>query len=282
MEIRELEKLTWTIRKDIIKMITEAGSGHPGGSLSSVEIMTTLYFSVMKIDPKNPKWDGRDYFILSKGHVCPALYSALARRGFFDVAELMTLRKLGSRLQGHPGINKGLPGLEASTGSLGQGLSIASGIALAMRLDKKPNRVYCLMGDGELDEGNIWEAAMSSAHYKLSNLCGIVDHNGLQIDGELKKVMNISPLANKWKAFGWNAIEVNGHSIEELLGAFKEAEEHEDAPTVIIANTVKGKGVSFMENVAGWHGVAPKRDEAAKALKELDEKEKEWEEKWKE
>ncbi|MCD6413076.1 MAG: transketolase [Elusimicrobia bacterium] len=281
MEIRELEKLTWTVRKDIIRMITEAGSGHPGGSLSSVEIMTALYFSVMKVDPKNPKWDGRDYFILSKGHVCPTLYSVLARRGFFDPEELMTLRKLGSRLQGHPGVNKGLPGLEASTGSLGQGLSIASGVALAMKLDGKPNRVYCLMGDGELDEGNIWEAAMSSAHYRLFNLCGIVDHNGLQIDGELKNVLDIAPLLNKWKAFGWNAIEVDGHSIEEVLDAFLQAEKYKSGPTVIIAKTVKGKGVSFMENVAGWHGVAPKKDEAEKALKELEEREKAWEEKWK-
>ena len=259
-------------------MITEAGSGHPGGSLSSADIFTALYFEVMNIDPSNPKKKDRDYFILSKGHVCPALYAALARRGFFDVSELMTLRKLGSRLQGHPGVNKGLPGLEASTGSLGQGLSIAGGIALAMKLDKKPNRVYCLMGDGELDEGNIWEAAMSSAHYKLSNLCGIVDFNGLQIDGKLEDVMSIAPLVKKWEAFGWNAVPVDGHSVKELLDALDKAKSYKKGPTVIIAKTVKGKGVSFMENVAGWHGVAPKKEEAEKALKELEEKEKKWEE----
>lgn len=276
MQIKELEKIAWTIRRDIIKMITEAQSGHPGGSLSSADIMVSLYFYAMNVDPKNPKWDGRDYFILSKGHVCPALYAVLARKGFFDPAELMTLRKFGSRLQGHPGVNKGLPGLDASTGSLGQGLSIASGVALAMQLDGKPNRVYCLMGDGELEEGGIWEAAMSSAHYKLSNLCGIVDFNGLQIDGKLEDVMNIAPLVKKWEAFGWNTIPVDGHSIKELLDAFDKAKSYKGGPTVIIAKTVKGKGVSFMENVAGWHGVAPKKEEAEKALKELEEKEKKW------
>ncbi len=278
MQIKELEKIAWTIRRDIIKMITQAQSGHPGGSLSSTDIMVSLYFHAMNVDPKNPKWDGRDYFILSKGHVCPALYAVLARKGFFDPAELMTLRKFGSRLQGHPGVNKGLPGLEASTGSLGQGLSIASGVALAMQHDGKPNRVYCLMGDGELDEGSVWEAAMSSAHYKLSNLCGIVDFNGLQIDGKLEDVMSIAPLVKKWEAFGWNAVPVDGHSVKELLDALDKAKSYKKGPTVIIAKTVKGKGVSFMENVAGWHGVAPKKEEAEKALKELEEKEKKWEE----
>ena len=277
MKIRELELRAWTIRKDIIRMITEAGSGHPGGSLSSADIFTALYFEVMNIDPSNPKKEDRDYFILSKGHVCPALYASLARRGFFDVSELMTLRKLGSRLQGHPGVNKGLPGLEASTGSLGQGLSIASGIALAMKLDKKPNRVYCLMGDGELDEGNIWEAAMSSAHYKLSNLCGIVDKNGLQIDGKTEDVMDISPVGDKWRSFGWNVIEIDGHSMKDIVEAFGNARKFTKGPSVIIANTIKGKGVSFMENVAGWHGVAPSKEQAAAALKELDEKERAWE-----
>jgi len=274
--INELEKIAWTVRRDIIKMIAQARSGHPGGSLSSTDIMVALYFHVMNIDPKNPKWEGRDYFILSKGHCCPALYAVLARKGFFDAGELMTLRKFGSRLQGHPGVNKGLPGLEASTGSLGQGLSVAGGAAMAMKLDGKPNRVYCLMGDGELDEGNIWEAAMSSAHYKLSNLCGIVDFNGLQIDGKIEEVMEIRPLEKKWEAFGWNTILADGHSIKELTAAFDKAKSHTAGPTVIIAKTVKGKGVSFMENAASWHGTAPKKEEAEKALKELEKKEKVW------
>jgi len=278
VQIKELEKMAWIIRRDIIKMITEAKSGHPGGSLSSADIMVALYFYAMNVDPKKPKWAGRDYFILSKGHVCPALYAVLARKGFFDPAELMTLRKFGSRLQGHPGVNKGLPGLEASTGSLGQGLSIASGIALAMQHDGKPNRVYCLMGDGELDEGSVWESAMSSAHYKLSNLCGIVDFNGLQIDGKLEDVMNTVSLVKKWEAFGWNTIPVDGHSMKELTEALDKAKSYKDGPTVIVAKTVKGQGVSFMENVAGWHGVAPKKEEEEKALKELEEKEKKWEE----
>ena len=257
-------------------MITEARSGHPGGSLSAADIITALYFGVMNIDPSNPKKEDRDYFILSKGHVCPALYAALARRGFFDVSELMTLRKLGSRLQGHPGVNKGLPGLEASTGSLGQGLSVAGGIALAMKLDKKPNRVYCLMGDGELDEGNVWEAAMSSANFELSNLCGIVDKNGLQIDGKTDDVMNLGSLSEKWRSFGWNVIEINGHSMKEIVDAFDTAKKYSRGPSVIMAMTVKGKGVSFMENVAGWHGVAPDKEQEKQALEELDEKEKQW------
>lgn len=277
MEIKELEKKTWTIRKDIIKMIAAAGSGHPGGSLSATDVMTVLYFDEMNVDPASPKKEDRDYFVLSKGHVCPALYAVLARRGYFDPAELITLRKLGSRLQGHPGINKGLPGLEASTGSLGQGLSIAGGFAMAAKLDGKPNRAYCILGDGELDEGNVWEAAMSAAHYKLSNLCAIVDNNGLQIDGALEDVMGLNPLFEKWKSFGWNVIEIDGHSVQEIKEAFAKARECKDAPSVIIAKTVKGKGVSFMENVAGWHGVAPNEEQEKAALAELDEKEKQWE-----
>ncbi|MEA2081237.1 MAG: transketolase [Elusimicrobiota bacterium] len=277
VEIKELEKKTWTIRKDIIKMIAAAGSGHPGGSLSATDVMTVLYFDEMNVDPASPKKEDRDYFVLSKGHVCPALYAVLARRGYFDPAELITLRKLGSRLQGHPGINKGLPGLEASTGSLGQGLSIAGGFAMAAKLDGKPNRAYCILGDGELDEGNVWEAAMSAAHYKLSNLCAIVDNNGLQIDGALEDVMGLNPLFEKWKSFGWNVIEIDGHSVQEIKEAFAKARECKDAPSVIIAKTVKGKGVSFMENVAGWHGVAPNEEQEKAALAELDEKEKQWE-----
>ena len=277
MEIRELEKKAWLIRKDIIRMIAAAGSGHPGGSLSSTDIMTVLYFDEMNIDPAKPRKKDRDYFVLSKGHVCPALYTALAHRGFFDTSELITLRKLGSRLQGHPGVNKGLPGLEASTGSLGQGLSIAGGMAMAFKLDGKPNRAYCLLGDGELDEGNVWEAAMSAAHYKLSNLCAIVDNNRLQIDGAIEDVMNVNPIPEKWEAFGWNVICCDGHSVKGIKEAFAQARECKDAPSVIIAKTVKGKGVSFMENKAGWHGVAPNPEQEKAALAELDEKEKLWE-----
>lgn len=277
MEIKELEKKAWLIRKDIVSMISAAGSGHPGGSLSATDVMTALYFDEMNIDPAEPKKEDRDYFVLSKGHVCPALYAVLAHRGYFDTKELITLRKLGSRLQGHPGVNKGLPGLEASTGSLGQGLSIAGGMAMAARLNGKANRAYCVLGDGELDEGSVWEAAMSAAHYKLSNLCAIVDNNGLQIDGAVEDVMNINPIPEKWKAFGWNVIEIDGHSVKEIKEAFLKARECKDAPSVIIAKTVKGKGVSFMENVAGWHGVAPNAEQEKAALAELDEKEKQWE-----
>lgn len=276
MEIKEMEKKAWAIRKDIIRMIAAAGSGHPGGSLSATDIMTVLYFDEMNIDPANCGKNDRDYFVLSKGHVCPALYAVLAHRGYFDTKELITLRKLGSRLQGHPGVNKCLPGIEASTGSLGQGLSIAGGMALAFKLDGKANRAYCMMGDGELDEGSVWEAAMSAAHYKLSNLCAIVDNNGLQIDGALEDVMNVNPIPDKWKAFGWNVIELDGHSVKEIKEAFAKARDCKDAPSVLIAKTVKGKGVSFMENVAGWHGVAPKPDQEKAALAELDEKEKVW------
>ncbi len=270
--IEEMKKIAKEVRKDIIRMTAEAGSGHPGGSLSSVEIMVSLYFHVMEHNPENHKWEGRDRFILSKGHVCPALYATLARRGYFDPEELLTLRKLGSRLQGHPDRNK-LPYLEISSGSLGQGLSVAVGMAIGFKMDNRNQRVYCLMGDGELQEGQIWEAAMTGAHYKLDNLCGIVDVNGLQIDGWTKDVMNLEPLANKWKAFGWHVIEVDGHDIGELLKAFEEAKNVGGKPTVILARTVKGKGISFMENRAEWHGKAPTREEAEIALKELEEME---------
>lgn len=270
--IAEMKRTANEIRKDIIRMTSAAGSGHPGGSLSSVEILVSLYFNVMRHDPKNPAWGERDRFILSKGHVCPVLYSTLARSGYFPVDELATLRKLGSRLQGHPHRLK-LDCLETSSGSLGQGLSISVGMAIGLRMDKKDAKVYCLMGDGELQEGQVWEAAMSGAHYKLDNLCGIVDVNRLQIDGWTKDVMSVEPLAKKWEAFGWHVIEVDGHNIEELIKAFGEAKRIKGKPTVILANTVKGKGVSFMENKAEWHGKAPKKEEAERALKELEENE---------
>ncbi len=269
-DIAGMKKAAIDIRKDIIRMTFAAGSGHPGGSLSSVEILVSLYFGVMRHDPKNAAWDGRDRFVLSKGHVCPVLYAALARSGYFPVEELLTLRKLGSRLQGHPHRLK-LECLETSSGSLGQGLSIAVGMAIGLRMDRRDSRVYCLMGDGELQEGQVWEAAMTGAHYKLDNLCGIIDVNGLQIDGCTKDVKCLDPLADKWKAFGWNAIEADGHDIEHLVKAFGEAKKMKGRPTVILAKTMKGKGVSFMENRAEWHGRAPKKEEADRALAELDQ-----------
>lgn len=269
-KVSELKEIARKIRVDIIKMTHAAGSGHPGGSMSAAEIFAVLYFNILKHDPKNPEWEDRDVFILSKGHCCPGLYSAMARSGYFPVKELMTLRKLGSRLQGHPHLCS-LPGLEASTGSLGQGLSIAIGCALANRIDKKNNRVYCLMGDGEQEEGQIWEAAMSAPHYKLDNLIGIVDRNRLQIDGFCKDVMNYESLEEKWKSFGWHVITVDGHDIKDLIRVFKDAKKIKGKPTIIIADTIKGKGVSFMENVAIWHGQAPNDEETKKALNDLGE-----------
>ncbi|HBG14538.1 MAG TPA: transketolase [Synergistaceae bacterium] len=267
-KLRHLKSVSLAIRQDIVRMVSEAGSGHPGGSLSIADIVTVLFFDVMKHDPADHCWDGRDRFILSKGHACPAVYAALAESGYFPKDELLTLRKMGSRLQGHPDMRK-LPGLEASTGSLGQGLSIASGIALAMKMDKKPNRVFCIMGDGELDEGQIWEAAMTAAHYRLDNLCGIVDRNGLQIDGNTDEVKTLEPLSDKWRSFGWNVIEVDGHNLRELSDAMNRFRHTHFRPTVIIAHTIKGKGVSFMENQVGWHGKAPSPEQAKAALQEL-------------
>jgi len=266
--LRHLKSMARMIRQDIVRMITEAGSGHPGGSLSVADIVAALFFDVMRHDPANPCWEERDRFILSKGHACPAVYAALAESGYFPKEELLTLRKLGSRLQGHPDMCK-LPGLEASTGSLGQGLSIASGIALAMKMDKMPNRVFCLMGDGELDEGQIWEAAMTASHWGLDNLCGIIDRNGLQIDGRTDDIKTLEPLSDKWRAFGWNVIEVDGHNLTDISGAMNRFRHTHFKPTVIIANTIKGKGVSFMEDQAGWHGKAPTQEQAEMALQEL-------------
>ena len=265
----ELSELCRRIRKDILVSLNAAGSGHSGGSLSSVEILAALYFYKLRHRPSDPQWEDRDRFLLSKGHVCPALYAVMAHAGYLPVEELKTLRKLGSRLQGHPHMLK-LPGLEASSGSLGQGLSIGVGMALAAKLDSKGFRVYCLMGDGETNEGQIWEAAMSAAHYNLDNLCGIVDRNRLQIDGDTEKVMRLEPYCEKWAAFGWNVIECDGHNLEELMAALDQAECNCGAPTVIIAHTVKGKGVSFMENKAEWHGIPPNDEQLALALKELE------------
>ena len=269
MNIDELSNLAKKIRIDIVKMITEAKSGHPGGSLSIVDILTTLYFEEMNIDPANPKWEKRDRFALSKGHAAPALYAVLAHRGYFPQDILMQLRKCGSILQGHPDMKK-TPGVDMSTGSLGQGLSAANGMALAAKLDKADWRVYSIVGDGEIQEGQIWEAAMTAAHYKLDNLCVILDYNGLQIDGSIHDVMDPSPLDEKFKAFGWHVIEIDGHNYEEIGKAFAQAKTIKGQPTLIFAHTIKGKGVSFMENQSAWHGVAPNAEQCALALKELD------------
>ncbi|HOV80541.1 MAG TPA: transketolase [Bacillota bacterium] len=271
-KIAELKKKANQIRKHIIRMTCAAGSGHPGGSLSAADIVTALYFHEMRLDPSRPKWPDRDRFVLSKGHAAPLLYSALAERGFFPPEELLTLRKLGSRLQGHPDMRK-LPGVEISTGSLGQGLSAANGMALAAKLDAKDYRVYVLMGDGEIQEGQVWEAAMAAAHYKLDNVTAFLDYNGLQIDGPVREIMSPEPVAGKWRAFGWHAIEIDGHDYRQILDALTEARTVKGKPTMVVAGTVKGKGVSFMENKVDWHGVAPGPDEMERALAELDEAE---------
>ena len=265
---QELENISKLMRKDIVTMLTESASGHPGGSLSIVDIMSVLFFEEMNISPSNPKDPNRDRFVLSKGHAAPALYSALARKGYFEVEELMTLRKTGSRLQGHPNMND-LPGIDMSTGSLGQGISAAVGMALAGKLDKKDYRVYTILGDGELEEGQVWEAAMSAAHYNLDNLTAFVDNNGLQIDGDIKDVMNPAPIDKKFEAFGWNVLKINGHNYDEIRNAIAEAKKVKWQPTVVVCDTVKGKGVSFMENNAGWHGNAPNKEQCEQALKEI-------------
>ena len=268
-KIIALKKKAKEIRKDDLTMIAKAGSGHPGGSLSLVEILTALFYGgILKHDPKNPEWADRDRLVLSKGHGCPALYVLLAHRGYFPRELLWTLRQLGSPLQGHP--HRGLAGIETSSGSLGQGLSIANGMALAAKLDQKSYRMYCMTGDGEIQEGQIWEAAMTAGHYKLDNLCAIVDANGVQQNGPVAQIKNLEPLPEKWRSFGWHAIEVNGHKFSELLSAFQEASTVKGKPTVVIARTVKGKGVSFMEGRSEWHGKAPNPEQLAQALKEIE------------
>ncbi len=267
----DLKQIAREVRKDIIQMIELAGSGHPGGSLSCVEIIVALYYKVMRYNPKNPKWPERDRFILSKGHAVPTLYSVLSKTGYFSQEWLWKLRKTGSPLQGHPHLLS-TPGIEASTGSLGQGLSIANGIALAGKLDNKDYRVYALIGDGEINEGEIWEASMSAKRYKLDNLCAILDHNGFQIDDSIREIKDPYPLKPKWQSFGWEVFEVDGHNFDELLDVFSWAKKTEGKPTMIIANTVKGKGVSFMENNIVWHGKAPTHEQAEQALKEIENK----------
>ena len=270
MVIQELQGKAALVRQDIIREVYSAKSGHPGGSLSCADVMTALYFEVMNVDPEDPAKEGRDKFVLSKGHAAPALYAAMAERGYFPKEELTSLRHIGTRLQGHPSMKK-LPGLEMSTGSLGQGISAAVGMALAAKLDKSSARIYTILGDGELQEGMVWEAAMSAAHYGLDNLCAVVDHNGLQIDGKNDDVMRVNPIADKFKAFGWNVIAIDGHDMEQIVKAFADAKDVKNSgrPTVIVAETVKGKGVSFMENQAGWHGKAPNDEQAAQAMTEL-------------
>ena len=269
--IEELKNIAKTIRKDIIEEVYSANSGHPGGALSIADIITALYFNEMNIDPKNPKDENRDRLILSKGHASAALYAALAEKGYFPKEDLKTFRNINSYLQGHPDM-KNIPGVDMSTGSLGQGLSAANGMAMMFKLDKNPARVYCICGDGEIEEGQIWEAAMSSSKYKLDNLCLIIDNNNLQIDGTIEEVMSSYPIDDKFKSFGFNVITINGHDFIQILQAFEEAKNCKDKPTAIIAKTIKGKGITFMENQVGWHGKAPSQQEYEQAIKELERK----------
>jgi len=266
-QIKELEAKAKLIRRLIVQMIAKAGSGHPGGSLSATDLITTLYFAVLRYKPQEPSWADRDRFHMSKGHCCPLWYAVLSEAGYFPQEKLWTLRQLGSMLQGHP--DRRTPGVEVASGSLGQGLSVALGMGLAARIDKKDYRVYCLLGDGETQEGNIWEAAMASSHYKCDNLCAILDYNGFQIDGKIKEIMNLEPIRDKWRAFGWHTIEIDGHNIGEILSAYEEAKTIKGSPSIIIARTIKGKGVSFMENVVDFHGRAPTKEETEKAVGEL-------------
>ncbi|MGL5245108.1 MAG: transketolase [Sarcina sp.] len=267
-QIEELKNIAKVIRQDIIAMLTESASGHPGGSLSSADILTILYFYEMNVDSSNPQNVDRDRFVLSKGHAAPVLYSTLARRGFFNVDELMTLRKFGSNLQGHPNMHD-LPGIDMSTGSLGQGISAAVGMALAGKIDNKSYRVYAVLGDGELEEGQVWEASMCAAHYRLDNLTIFIDFNGLQIDGDIKEVMNPCPIDKKFEAFGWNVEVIDGHNYDEIITALENAKKIKGAPTCIVCNTIKGKGVSFMENQPAWHGTTPSKEQCEKAIKEI-------------
>ena len=267
-DINELKEKARDIRKGIIEAVYSANSGHPGGALSIADILTVLYFNQMNIDEKNPKWEERDRLVLSKGHASAALYSTLANRGFFPVEELKTFRKLNSRLQGHPDM-KNIPGVDMTTGSLGQGLSSANGMAIAGKIDNKDYRVYCILGDGEIEEGQVWEAAMTSSKYKLDNLCVIVDNNNLQIDGTVKEVMSPYPIDKKFEEFGFKIINIDGNNIQEIIDAFDVAKNIKNQPVCIIAKTVKGKGISYMENQAGWHGKAPNEEEYNMAIQEL-------------
>lgn len=267
-KIEALKKIANDIRRGVVEAVYNGKSGHPGGSLSCTDILTVLYFNQMNINPKEPLANGRDRFVLSKGHCSPALYSTLAERGFFDKKNLKEFRNINSNLQGHPDMNK-IPGVDMTTGSLGQGLSVSVGMAIASKMESIGCRVYCLMGDGELEEGQVWEAAMAASKNKLDNLCVIVDNNNLQIDGNIKEVAGLTNIDYKFESFGFNVINVNGHDIEELIVAFEKAKEIKGVPTAIIAKTIKGKGVSFMENQVGWHGKAPNKEEYEKAIQDL-------------
>lgn len=268
-ELKRFKKYATRIRKHIIDEVYHAASGHPGGSLSCTDILTVLYFHEMRIDPNNPQWQDRDRFVLSKGHCTPALYATLAERGFFPVEELPKFRSIESFLQGHPSM-KDVPGVDMSTGSLGQGISAAVGMAMAGKLDKKDYRVYVMLGDGELQEGQVWEAMMAAAHYKLDNLTVFLDHNGLQIDGKITEVMSPEPVVIKFLAFGWNVIVINAHDYEQIIDAIAKAKSTKDKPTIIVAESIKGKGVSFMENQVGWHGTPPNKEQRDQAIAELD------------
>ena len=269
MDNLTLEKTAYKIRKHALEAVYSASSGHPGGSLSIADILSVLYFDEMNVDVKNPKDENRDRFVLSKGHCAPALYGALAEKGFFPVEDIKTFRRIDSYLQGHPDM-KGVPGVDMSTGSLGQGVCAANGMALAGKLDKKDYRVYAILGDGELEEGQVWEAAMFAPHYKLDNITIFVDFNGLQIDGDISKVMSPLPIDEKFKAFGWNVVVIDAHNYDEIKEAIKVAKSTKGKPTAVIAKSVKGKGVSFMENEASWHGAAPNKEQYEQAVSELD------------
>lgn len=267
--IDEIQSKARKLRREVIRMVGTAGSGHPGGALSAADMVACLYFWEMRYDPQNPDWPDRDRFVLSKGHAAPLLYAVLAETGFFPQEKLGTLRRLGSPLQGHPDMRK-LPGVEASTGSLGQGIGWAVGMALAARLDRRDSRVYVLLGDGELEEGMVWEAVMAASHYRLGNLVALIDNNGLQIDGPLSDVMSVEPIGDKFRAFGWETREIDGHDIGAILSTLNEARQVKDRPFAIIARTVKGKGCSFMEGQVDWHGKAPTQDELERALREFE------------
>src|SRR3990167_5363584 len=272
IDIKALKAKALQIRKEILEACHRAGSGHPGGSLSSVEILLSLYEYKMRHNPQDPVWEDRDRLIISKGHITPAVYVVLAHCGYFPKEELKTFRKLGSRLQGH--VHTKVPGIEFNTGSLGHGLSVANGMALGAKMLKKDFKTYCVLGDGEIQEGSVWEAAMTASHHKLDNLCAIVDYNKVQENGPTNQIKNLEPLAEKWRSFGWHPIEVDGHDFERLIDALNQAETTKGKPTVIIANTVKGKGISFMEGQAGWHGKAPNKEQLQAALMELQRSEK--------
>ena len=267
-EVSFLQEKAKEIRRGIIEQVYKAQSGHPGGSLSIADILTVLYFKEMNIDEKNPYWEDRDRLVLSKGHCSPALYSCLANKGYFEKEKLQTFRNIDSNLQGHPDMNK-VSGVDMTSGSLGQGLSVANGMAISAKLDNKDYRVYCILGDGEIEEGQIWEAAMASSKYKLDNLCVIVDNNNLQIDGTIEEVMSSYPIDEKFRSFGFQVINIDGHDIDEIIKALDVAKNIKDKPTCIIAKTIKGKGVSFMENQVGWHGKAPNEEQYNKAIEEL-------------